>query len=354
MREKNEFEGGALDSSMLESGTLENSLCDSGLRDAPRRRGAAWTKRAMLAIAGMSIAILVAGCGGGDQKAAEIEVDPEYRSEINLWRIQRQEVATNPDGLLTPVGLFWVTQKAHFVGSGGRSGMRIPNGPPSLGMLQQSGKRLFFRPESHVAITADGTPSRGSIELRDDTYGDPTVIGFDEGKGQLRLVRSGGRVAVQVKHADAAARAQFKGLDFWPIDPAWKLQATYVPHPPDKTLEVVAVTGMTEIVRNPGYVQFQRGESTYKLDVLDVGNPDWLLIFADMTSGHDSYGQGRYIDLPRVASQGPIAVDLNRAYNPPSAFTSYTTAILAPRDNRVDFAVTAGEKRYGGKPQPQQ
>ncbi|MBP6751232.1 MAG: DUF1684 domain-containing protein, partial [Xanthomonadaceae bacterium] len=91
----------------------------------------------------------------------------------------------------------------------------------------------------------------------------------------------------------------------------------------------------------------------YKLDVLDVGTPDWLLIFADMTSGHDSYGQGRYIDLPRVASQGPITVDLNRAYNPPSGFTSYTTAILAPRDNRLDFAVTAGEKRYGGKPQPQ-
>lgn len=325
----------------------------SGLRDALRPGTTAWTKTAARAIAMLLAVMLIAGCGDGSGKVAQVEMDPEYRSEINLWRIQRQEAATNADGLLTPIGLFWVTQKAHFIGSGGRSGMRIPNGPPSLGMLQQSGKRLFFRPESNVAVTVDGVPARGSIELRDDTYGEPTLIGFDEGKGQMRLVRSGGRVAVQVKHAYAAALTQFKGLDFWPIDPAWKIQATYVPHPPGKTLEVVAVTGLTEIVRNPGYVQFQRGESTYRLDVLDVGAPDWLLIFADMTSGHDSYGQGRYIDLPRVASQGPITVDLNRAYNPPSAFTSYTTAILAPRDNRLDFAVTAGEKRYGGKPQPQ-
>jgi uncharacterized protein len=296
------------------------------------------------------VALALASCGDDDGGAKKIAVDPQYQSEINLWRIQRQEAATNPDGLLTPIGLFWVTQRAHFIGNSARSGMRIPNGPPSLGMLQQSGDRLFFRPESNVPITVNGEPASGRVELQDDLYGAPTLVGFDEGKGQLRLVRTSGRVAIQVKHADAAARAGFKGLDFWPIDPAWKVQATFVPHPADKTLEVVAVTGMTELVRNPGYVQFQRGESAYKLDVLDVGGPDWLLIFADLTSGHDSYGQGRYIDLQRVASQGPIAIDFNRAYNPPAAFNSYTTAILAPRDNRVDFAVTAGEKRYGGKP----
>jgi uncharacterized protein len=315
-------------------------------RETKTRRAAAWKT---LAVAALTL-LAVAGCGGDEQSKKEIEVDPTYRSEINLWRIQRQEAVTNPDGLLTPIGLFWITQKAHFIGNSARSGMRVPNGPTSLGMLQQSGKRLFFVPESNVAITLNGEPTRGRVELQDDLYGAPTIVGFDEGKGQLRLIRTSGRVAVQVKHADAAERTNFKGLEFWSIDPAWKLQATFVPYAEAKTLEVVAVTGMTEVVRNPGYVQFQRGEATYKLEVLDVGNPDWLLIFADMTSGHDSYGQGRYIDLPRVASQGTVSIDFNRAYNPPAGFTSYTTSILAPRDNRVDFAVTAGEKRYGGKP----
>ncbi len=310
------------------------------------RPAAAWKT---IAIAALTL-LAFAGCGGKDEGKKEIDVDPTYRSEINLWRIQRQEAVTNPDGLLTPIGLFWITQKAHFIGNSARSGMRVPNGPSSLGMLQQSGKQLFFTPESNVAITLNGEPTRGRVELQDDLYGAPTIVGFDEGKGQLRLIRTSGRVAVQVKHADAAERANFKGLEFWPIDQAWKLQATFVPYPEAKTLEVVAVTGMTEVVRNPGYVQFQRGESTYKLDVLDVGNPDWLLIFADLTSGHDSYGQGRYIDVPRVASQGPVSIDFNRAYNPPAGFTAYTTAILAPRDNRLDFAVDAGEKRYGGKP----
>ncbi len=310
-------------------------------------RHAAMWKTMILAVFAL---LTLAACGGDGEGDKKVEVDPEYRSAINLWRIQRQEAVTNPDGLLTPIGLFWITQKAHFIGSSARSGMRIPKGPPSLGMLRLSGNRLFFSAESGVPITVNGEPASGRVELQDDLYGAPTVVGFDEGKGQMRLVRTSGRVAVQVKHADSAIRTQFKGLEFWEIDPAWRMQATYVPHPEGKTLEVVAATGMTEVVRNPGYLQLQRGEASYKLDVLDVGGPEWLLIFADMTSGHDSYGQGRYIDIARVASSGPVTIDFNRAYNPPAGFTSYTTAILAPRDNRLDFAVTAGEKRYGGKP----
>lgn len=338
-------EGGFMRKDITHTSDVAKSFRDGASGRAAQARKLAY---ALMLSAGALFA--VTGCGGDDDGEKKIEVDPNYQSDINLWRIQRQEAATNPDGLLTPIGLFWVTQRAHFIGSGGRSGMRIPNGPASLGMLSQNGKRLFFSPESNVPITVNGEPTRGRVELQDDTYGAPTLVGFDEGKGQLRLVRTSGRVAVQVKHADSAGRLGFKGLEFWPIDPAWRIQATFVPHPEGKTLEVVAVTGMTEVVRNPGYVQFQRGEGSYKLDVLDVGGPDWLLIFADMTSGHDSYGQGRYIDLQRVASQGPITIDFNRAYNPPAAFTSFTTSILAPRDNRVDFAVTAGEKRYGGKP----
>jgi uncharacterized protein (DUF1684 family) len=39
-------------------------------------------------------------------------------------------------------------------------------------------------------------------------------------------------------------------------------------------------------------------------------------------------------------------VDFNKAYNPPCAFTDYSTCPLPPQENRLDFAVTAGEKDY--------
>ena len=64
------------------------------------RPAAAWKTMAMAALI-----LAFAGCGGKDEGKKEIDVDPTYRSEINLWRIQRQEAVTNPDGLLSPIGL---------------------------------------------------------------------------------------------------------------------------------------------------------------------------------------------------------------------------------------------------------
>jgi uncharacterized protein (DUF1684 family) len=43
---------------------------------------------------------------------------------------------------------------------------------------------------------------------------------------------------------------------------------------------------------------------------------------------------------------GRIVVDFNKAYNPPCAFNEYSTCPLPPHENRLDLAVTAGEKDY--------
>ena len=48
------------------------------------------------------------------------------------------------------------------------------------------------------------------------------------------------------------------------------------------------------------------------------------------------------------AVDGKTIVDFNKAYNPPCVFTPYATCPLAPPENRLDLAVTAGEKNYAG------
>ena len=52
---------------------------------------------------------------------------------------------------------------------------------------------------------------------------------------------------------------------------------------------------------------------------------------------------------PGPTPQGRLVVDFNRAYNPPCAFTMFATCPLPPLENRLDLAVTAGEKAYGRK-----
>lgn len=73
--------------------------------------------------------------------------------------------------------------------------------------------------------------------------------------------------------------------------------------------------------------------------------------FADLTSGVETYGGGRYLfDTIKGADLGTsgrsIVLDFNYAYNPSCAYNSRWTCPLAPPENRLPFAVLAGEKAF--------
>src|SRR5690606_418434 len=174
----------------------------------------------------------------------------------------------------------------------------------------------------------------------------PTLVGFDEGRGQLSLVERGGRRALRVKHAEADTLTRLGPLDYWPADPAWRVPARFVAHPAGKTLQVLDTTSQQAPQPNPGLVEFERGGATYRLEALEGEDGGLFLVFADRTSGHDSYGAGRYLYTAAPAADGSLLVDFNRAYNPPCVFTDFATCPLPPPENRLDLAITAGEKKY--------
>lgn len=295
-------------------------------------------------------ALLLSGCArdAGDAAPAAPAPDIDFLAEDAAWREQRREDLLRPDGWTSLVGLHWIELKAHYVGSGVGNGIRLAKGPPKLGLLQQQDGGVFLTPETGVALTLDGAPLQGRTELKTGQAAAPGVVGFDDGRGLLTVIERGGRRALRVKHADADTRVQFAGLDYWPADPSWRMDARFLPHPPGRTLEIANIIGTLEQAPNPGVVEFERDGRRHRLEALDGGDGTLFLILADRTSGHDSYGAGRYIDAPKPAADGRVVVDFNRAYNPPCAFTPFATCPLPPPENRLDLAVTAGEKRYRG------
>lgn len=297
--------------------------------------------------------LLATASACGDKKAAEdaplSEAEAQYLSEESLWRMQRQEDLTQPDGWSSLIGLHWLSLQSHYVGSSARSGIRIAMGPESLGMFQRNNGKVFFTPERGLALTLDGQPFKGRVELKDDSNGPPSVLGFDDGKGKLTVIERAGNRALRVKHADAPTRTNFKNIDYWPADRTWRVEATFVPNPPGTTLPIATIIGTTENMPNPGALEFQREGKSYRIEALDQGETTLSLIIADRTSGHESYGAGRYLDVPRPDAKGKVVIDFNRTYNPPCAFTPFATCPLPPNQNRLDLAITAGEKRYGVK-----
>jgi len=303
----------------------------------------------MLATAGCALAL--AGCNGSPKSPAgngAMKPDAAFIAEENAWRKQRDDNLRKPDGWTSLVGLHWIELKAHYIGSDPGNGLRLAKGPPKMGLLQQDNGHLFFTPEKGVALTLDGQPLESRVELHDDMSETPSVVGFDDGKGLMTVIARGGRHALRVKHADAETRTQFKGLDYWPADAAWKISGKLVANPPGKTIPVVDIIGVTNEEANPGAVEFQRSGKTWRIEAIDEGDGELFLVFADRTSGHGSYGAGRFLDAGKPDASGNVVVDFNQAYNPPCAFTPFATCPLPPPENRLDLAITAGEKQYAG------
>lgn len=293
--------------------------------------------------------LLLAACGdnsGVSQKAATPVHDPNFSADNAIWRNERKQDLLRPDGWTSLVGLHWMELKAHYVGSSTGSGIHLAVGPPKLGMVEQRDGRIYFTPESGVALTLDGKPLTGRVELKNDRDETPSLIGFDDGKGQLSVIKRGQRFGLRIKHADAPTRQRFVRLQYWPTDPAWKIVGKFVPHPPGKTLPIVDIIGTATDAPNPGAVEFVREGKAYRIEAMGEPGSELFLVFADRTSGHGSYPAGRFLDTPGPDAQGKVVLDFNRAYSPPCAFTSFATCPLPPPENRLDLAISAGEKTY--------
>lgn len=295
----------------------------------------------------LAATMALAGCGGQEEAAAPVaKVDPAFAHDNEVWREQRLVELLAPDGWTSLVGLHWLELKAHYIGSGSTSGIRLAVGPPRLGMVSREGKAWFFTPEPGVAVKVDGQQVKGRIPFHSDHDEAPTIIHFDDDKGALSLIERGPRHGLRVKHADAAARRDFTHLDYWPADPGWRITARFVPHDVNKTIPIVDITGMTTEQANAGALEFERDGRTWRLEALGEPGRPMQIIFADRTSGRGSYAAGRYIDVEPVNGKGEVVLDFNRAYNPPCAFTPFATCPLPPPENRLDMPVEAGEKAY--------
>jgi uncharacterized protein (DUF1684 family) len=279
-----------------------------------------------------------------DEAARKQEALKQYAHEQFMWRGRRILDLNRADGWASLIGMHWLDPGTHRVGSDVDNGIRLAMGPDHLGVFSvRDGKASFV---ADAQATVDGKPSRGGALRSDKDPAGPSVIGFDDGKGLVTVIERGGRLALRVKHADAHSRVHFAGLSYWPGGRDWQLPARFIAHPAGKTLPIANIIGTIDDIPNPGAVEFQHGGETWRLEALDQGEDTLFLVFADRTSGHGSYGAGRFLDAPKPDAQGRLVLDFNQAYNPPCAFTPFATCPLPPPENRLDLAVQAGEKTY--------
>ncbi|MEO5596753.1 MAG: DUF1684 domain-containing protein [Lysobacteraceae bacterium] len=267
--------------------------------------------------------------------------------DITQWREKRVTSLQKPNGWLTLVGLHWVEPGAHTVGSAGDNDIQLATGPAHLGKLTLKDGKATLVPDAAAQLMIDDKPASGAVVLQPDSSEQPTQVAFNNGDAGFTLIERSGRFALRVKDAQAPTRTGFKGIDYFDIDPSWRFNARFEPHPPGQTIKIASVINTIEPMANPGAVVFEKDGKTYRLEAVDEGDGELFLIFADRTNNKTTYGAGRflYADAPK---DGMTVVDFNKAYNPPCVFTHYATCPLPPPENRLDLTINAGEKKYSG------
>lgn len=280
--------------------------------------------------------------------ASVASADDAYHQQIGHWRQQRLQALTAADGWLTLVGFEWLQPGAQSVGRAADNSIVLPAGPAHLGTFTLTADdRVRLDLATDSGATVDGR-AVASVELRDDRDPRPSQVRF--GTSSLTLLDRSGRKALRVKDSTATTRTAFRGLDYFPVDPSWRIEARFEPFVPVHHVELATEIGTVEHYVVPGRIVFERdGQHVTLLPVIETpGDTRLFVVFADRTSGHETYGAARflYLDAPR---DGRVVLDFNRAYNPPCAFTAFATCPLPPPENRLPLRVTAGELKYRGE-----
>ncbi len=287
------------------------------------------------------VVLALAGCGTlAERKTTGMA---EYERGALEWREQRHARLTEPFGWLSLVGLEFLTDGEWRVGTAPDNDLVVTSGPDYWGAMTVVGSRAWFDANPDADILVDGRRIE-SVELRADGPSGPTLV--EAGTVQLQLLDRGGQPVLRVRDSQAPTRVNFGGLDYFPFDPDWRVEARWTPHPEGRTLVIANVLGELINEPNPGAAEFEFEGRTFGLEAVD-SDDQLFFILADRTTGRETYGLGRFLysDLPQ---DGRVILDFNRAYSPPCAFTEYSTCPLPPPENRLDVRAEAGELTYPG------
>ena len=143
-------------------------------------------------------------------------------------------------------------------------------------------------------------------------------------------------------------KADFVALDYFDIDPAFKVRATLERIPGKEIMKVPTSDGKVREYTRYAYASFELNGKNCRVTLLKpIDENNLFLPFGDLSNGDSTYGGGRYIDL-ETTTQNKITIDFNLAYNPYCVYNGDYSCPLPPSENQLEVIIEAGEKDFSG------
>jgi uncharacterized protein len=208
----------------------------------------------------------------------------------------------------------------------------------------------------HLRVTVAGDRFRiecvdanARFKIKEETKQEATVDPSSIKVGRYMLRLSHQRFPALIVFDPQSPRfKEYKGLAYFPIDLSYRYELPLQRNRwPEKTT-IMSTRNNARSAELVGWVEFLVGATPCRFEVtrlLEPGsNEDELeIFFRDATSGVETYGLGRYVDLKKLGN-GKYLLDFNMAYNPACAFSEYYNCPIPPKENALPVNIRAGEK----------
>lgn len=141
----------------------------------------------------------------------------------------------------------------------------------------------------------------------------------------------------------------FAGLAYYPESTPLRVEAELAEPPNRDTITLETSTGDTQTYQRAGIVHFDVDGQPAQVTLFATEHGDgFFLPFRDATSGNETYGAGRYLEVD-PPTNGRVVVDFNNAYNPYCAYNAQWSCPLPPIENWLKVPIRAGEKDFAGR-----
>lgn len=266
-----------------------------------------------------------------------------YQQSMQQWYLLRERALKAENGWLNLVGLLWLEEGMNSFGSD--SSMQILF-PPKMAARAGSFERRDGKVWLHSTI-----PVRiGDIEVKDTLVFHPDSVAnpfMQFGDLKWNIIRREDKIGIRLRDLKSRAVTGFPGLERFPLDRRFVVEARYEPHLVPTTIPITNVLGQTTKQFSPGMVHFNLQGKSYSMIAL-VEEGELFFVFGDPTNDVETYAAGRFLKAEMPPAAGRVILDFNKAYNPPCVFTPYATCPLPPAQNMLDIRITAGEKNFAG------
>ena len=270
--------------------------------------------------------------------------NPEHVKSVQAWRERAEQGLRRDNGWLTLAGRFPMKPGVNTFGTGEGNDIVFPKGlgPERMGTITVEPGNVKVKLADGLTMTTKDGQTRTEREMGTRTDDRDWV---QLGRASFHVIERDGRYILRLADKESDVRKKFGGRVWFDVKDSYYVKAKYVPYDPPRKIAIVNVIDEVSDEPAPGYVEFKVNGKTHRLDAVGDDDDGLFFVFRDATAGKGTYPPGRFLYVDKKPKAGEtFMLDLNRAYNPPCAFSEFTTCPLPPKQNILKVKIEAGEK----------